>query len=102
MRPQDVCGSPVGGAHPGERHLDPGSARLAPHGAREQHARAERLGQDQPVARLEPALTQHLERVNRAVHRKAERKLGAFARVAADQHHVLTLQDRESAREDLI
>ena len=63
----------------------------------EDHAGAERLGQDQPVAGTQPGLAQQLSGPRPPGHGKAERELGALGAVPADQHGAGRLEHVEAA-----
>ena len=94
---QAARGGTVRLRHRAERRAEARPARQRAHVRRQQHAGAERLGQDERVARRGATLAQQFTRARMAVHREAERKLRAFAGMAADERRVFLVEQRNGA-----
>ena len=71
--------------HHVERGGDPRTPRPAPHVRGEEGAGAQRLGEDEAVARTHPALAQDLPALDEPAHRKAQRELRALAGMPAHE-----------------
>ena len=98
---QRLGGRPVEAAHPVDRGRQVRLARPALAGARHQHAGAERLREEEPVAGPGAALAQQLVGMGGADHREAVLGLGIADRVAAGERAARLAHLGRRAREDL-
>ena len=85
MVAQDRGGGPVGEEHGVEGGVDPGGFGLETHVRGEEHAGAERFGEEERVAGAEPGLPQDAGGIDQAVAGQGQGGDGAFGAVAADQ-----------------
>ncbi len=81
--------------HRRDRLLDDPRRRQPARSRSEDHAGAERLCQNEPVAGPQPTLAQELSRPRPSRHGKTEGELGALGAVAADQHGTRRLEHVE-------
>ena len=82
---EDLCRLPVGLKHAFVHLVDPASPGFEVHVGREDDARADGLGQDDPVAGSQPAFPEHGVAVGQAVHGHAHGRFRSFARMAAQE-----------------